>query len=91
MEINLIWIALAAFVGGMATALIGWAEQNTPWDIKKFTSSLIRSMVGGVAIAAAMDYSGATAPVIYLLAFLSGAGIEVGGNRIAGTIASRKK
>jgi len=92
MEINLIYIALSAFLGGMSTALIGWTEAGTPWDGKKFIASLVRSLVGGIgiAIAAAMDYSGTTAPVIYLLAFLSGAGIEVGGNRIAGAIAQRK-
>ena len=91
MEINLIFIALAAFIGGMAIALIGWTESGTPWDGKKFVSSLIRSLVGGVAIAAAMDFSGANSPIIYLLAFLSGAGVEVGGNRVAGAIAARNK
>ena len=91
MGINLIYIALAAFIGGIATALLGWTEKGTPWDGRKFVSSLIRSLVGGIAIAAAMDYSGATAPVIYLLAFLSGAGVETGTKRFAGAIASRKK
>ena len=90
MDINLIGIALAAFGGGMATALIGWSEQGSPWNGKKFVASLVRSLVAGVAVAAAMDYSGATAPIIYLLAFLSGAGIEVGGNRVAGAIASHQ-
>ena len=89
MEINLIGVALAAFVGGITTALLGWSEASAPWNWKKFSSSIIRSLVGAVAIAAAMDYSGATAPIIYLLAFLSGAGVEVGGNRIAGAITKR--
>jgi len=89
MEINLIGIALAAFVGGLTTALLGWSEASAPWNWKKFSSSVIRSLVGAVAIAAAMDYSGATAPIIYLLAFLSGAGVEVGGNRIAGALRTK--
>ena len=90
MEINLIYIAVAAFFGGIATALIGWTQQGGSWNSKKFISSLVRSLVAGVGIAVAMDYSGGTAPIIYLLAFLSGAGVEVGGNRVAGAIASRK-
>ena len=89
MEINLIGIALAAFLGGITTALLGWSEASTPWNWKKFSSSVVRSLVGAVAIAAAMDYSGATAPIIYLLAFLSGAGVEVGGNRVAGAITKK--
>lgn len=89
MEVNLIVIALVAFLGGITTALLGWSESSTPWNWKKFSSSVIRSLVGGVAISAAMNYSGATAPIIYMLAFLSGAGVEVGGNRIAGAIAKR--
>jgi len=90
MDINLIGIALAAFVGGITTALLGWSEASTPWNWKKFSSSVIRSLVGAVAIAAAMDYSGATAPIVYLVAFLSGGGVEVGGNRVAGAITKRK-
>jgi len=89
MEINLVGIAVAAFLGGITTALLGWSEANTPWNWKKFSSSVVRSLVGAAAIAAAMDYSGATAPIIYLVAFLSGAGVEVGGNRVAGAISKR--
>ena len=90
MEVNLIWIACAAFLGGMATALIGWSEQGTPWNAKKFIASLIRSLVAGVGVAVVAYYSEPTAPIVYLLAFLSGAGVEVGGNRISGAIANRK-
>jgi hypothetical protein len=91
MEINVIGVSLAAFLGGIAIALIGWLEQGTSWDTKKFVASLVRSLVGGIGIAAALDYSGATSPIVYLLAFLSGAGMEVGGNRVAGAIAARRK
>jgi len=86
MEINIVWLALAAFIGGMATGLVGWAEAGTPWNARKFVVTLVRSALGGVAIAAATDYTGATSPIIYLLAVLAGAGVEVGSNRIAGAI-----
>ena len=90
MEISIIVIALAAFVGGLATALLGWTEQATPWDWKKITNSAIRSFVGAIAVAAVMDFSGPITPILYLFAFLSGAGIEVGGNRVAGVIRKKK-
>jgi len=90
MEINLIWIILAAFLGGMATALIGWSQQGGSFNGKKFGASLARSLIGGVVIAIAIDYSGATVPLIYLIAFCSGAGIEVGGNRIMGASTARR-
>ena len=83
MEINLIGIALAAFFGGITTALLGWCEASTRWNWKKFSSSVVRSLIGAVGVAVATDYSGAAAPIIYLLAFLSGAGVEVGVNRVA--------
>ncbi len=86
MEINIIVIGLAAFAGGIATAVLGWTERATPWNWRKFSSSMIRSVVGAVAIAAAMDYSGAVTPILYLFAFLSGAGVEAGGNRVAGAL-----
>jgi len=89
MEINIIYVALAAFFGGMASGLIGWAEASTPWNGRKFIVTLVRSALGGVAIAIATDYSGATAPIVYLLALLAGAGVEVGSNRIAGAIAKK--
>ena len=91
MEINILWIAVAAFGGGMATSLIGWFQQGGPWDGKKFGASVLMSLIGAFAITAAVDYSGATAPIIYFVAFLSGAGVEVGGNRIVGAIAARLK
>lgn len=90
MEINILGVAAAAFLGGMLVALIGWTESSDTWNWKKFIASVARSLIGAVAMAAAWDYSGATTPIIYLLAAISGAGIEVGGNRIAGAVASRK-
>lgn len=84
MEINIIWVVLAAFLGGVAAALVGWGERKTSFDWSKFGTSLARSFIGAIAIAAAMNFSGATVPLLYLLAFLSGAGVETGGNRVAG-------
>ena len=91
MEINVIWVLVAAFLGGMATALIGWSQQGGPWNSKKFIGSLAGSMLGAVIAAFAIEYETATVPLIYLNAFLIGAGVEVGANRIIGAIAAIKR
>ena len=84
MEISIILVVLAAFLGGIAVALVGWGDQKTPWNWGKFRTSLIRSFIGAIAIAVAMNFAGPLTPLFYLYAFLSGAGVETGGNRIAG-------
>ncbi len=86
MDITIILIALAAFAGGLATSVLGWTEQGTPWDWKKFSRSAIRSFVGAIVIAVATGLSGPVTPILYLLAFLAGGGVEVGGNRVAGAL-----
>jgi len=86
---SLAFVALASFLGGITVALLGWLEASSPWNWKKFSSSVVRSLVGAVVITVATDYSGAATPIIYLIAFLSGAGVEVGGNRIAGAISKK--
>ena len=84
MEINIIFVVLAAFLGGIAAALVGWGDQKTSFVWSKFRTSLIRSFIGAIAIAAAMNFAGPVTSMLYLYAFLSGAGVETGGNRIAG-------
>ena len=91
MEINLIWIILAAFLGGMATALIGWSQQGGPWDSKKFTGSVAGAVIGAVVAALTIEYESATTPLVYLTAFLIGVGVEGGGNRIIGAISAIKE
>lgn len=89
MDLFTIEIGLAAFLGGVVTALLGWTESNQPFDAKKFMSSVIRALIAGVGIAAAFDYGGSIGPLSYFIAFLAGAGVDVGGNRVAGAIAAR--
>lgn len=90
MEINVFGIAGAAFLGALATALMGWLNTVEPWNWRKITSSLVAGVIAAVGIAAAFDYAGVEVVAIaYLLAFLSGAGVEVGVHRAVGAI--RKK
>ena len=87
---NIIWVGVAAFVGGIVAALLGWTESTEPFNVKKFMASVIRALVAGVGVAAAFGYgAGPIAGLSLLIAFLSGAGVDAGGNRVAGAIAAR--
>ena len=89
MDLFTIEIGVAAFLGGIVMALLGWTESGLPFDVKKFMSSVIRALVAGVGIAVVFDYGANTGPLSYFIAFLAGAGVDVGGNRVAGAIAAR--
>lgn len=79
-------IGAAACLGGIVTALLGWTETQEAFDAKKFISSVIRALIGGVGIAAAFNYAGDITAISFLLAFLAGAGVDAGGKRISGAI-----
>ena len=83
---EVIWIALCAFVGAVAASLAGWADSQTPFDRKKFTSSAIRALVAAFGLAAAYSYTGPLTPIDLLLAFIAGSGIDVLGNRGWGAV-----
>jgi hypothetical protein len=86
---EVIYIGLAALAGGIVIALLGWTETKESFDARKFSSSIIRAIIGAAVIAAGFNYAGATSPIMYLFAFLGGAGFDAGGKRIAGAIAAR--
>ena len=88
---EILFVAGAAFLGGIVSALLGWTESTEPFNPKKFGSSIIRSIVAAAGVAAAFDYGGGVAAGIGLLiAFLAGVGVDAGGNKIAGAISARK-
>jgi hypothetical protein len=77
-------VLIAALLGGLCTVMLGWLESTSTFDKRKFALSALRSLIGAVSIAAAFNYSGSTAPICFLLAFLAGAGVNTGGNQLAG-------
>jgi hypothetical protein len=79
-----IWIvALAAFVGGLVVAMLGWFDSKESFNKKKFGASIIRSLIAGVIWAATYSMSDLPREKILLYAFLGGAGFDVLGNKIA--------
>ncbi|MDD3493375.1 MAG: hypothetical protein PHZ19_07780 [Candidatus Thermoplasmatota archaeon] len=79
-------VSLAAFGGGLVVALLGWTESGEKFNVRKFVGSVIRSLVSAIGIAYAADYSGSSGPLLYLLAFLSGAGADAGLKSAGGVI-----
>lgn len=83
---NIYIIAVAAFVGGVVSSLLGWFDSQEPFAPRKFGASLVRALVAGIGFAAAYQYANGLSPIDLALAFLGGAGVDVMGNRISGSI-----
>ncbi len=83
---NTLYIALAALLGGVAAALLGWLESGEPFNPRKFGGSVIRSLIAGAIFAAGYQVSGGVGIIDLLYAFLGGAGVDVIGNRISGKL-----
>jgi len=81
---EVLWIGLLAFAGGLVAALLGWFESKKPFNGKKFGSSAIRALVAGFGIALVYNFQAFLTPLDLITAFLSGAGVDVVGNRIGG-------
>lgn len=81
-----LYIALAALLGGLVAALLGWLESNEAFDPRKFGGSAIRALVAGIIFAVSYELSNSITVMDLLYAFLGGAGVDVLGNRIAGKL-----
>ena len=81
-----LYIALAALLGGLINALLGWLDSGETFEPRKFGSSAIRALFAGVIFAAGYQVAGSVGILDLLYAFLGGAGVDVLGNRITGSL-----
>jgi hypothetical protein len=79
-----LYITIAAVMGGVVVALLGWLESSEPFNIRKFGGSVIRALIAGAVFAASYEMSDSAGWRDLFYAFLAGAGVDVIGNRIAG-------
>lgn len=79
-------VALAAFAGGLIAAALGWLESQEPFEARKFTTSVLRAFVAGVAFGAAYTFTGPVEILDIFAAFLAGAGVDVLGKRLAASV-----
>ena len=84
--VNIIWIAAAAFLGAIVASLLGWFDSQEPFVPRKFGASVVRGLVAAIGFAAAYQYANGLTPIDLALSFLGGAGFDVLGNRISGSI-----
>jgi len=81
-EIQTILIIALTILGGVISAVLGWADSGEPWDARKFIATAIRAGIGAGTLA--LGFQGVTdiSVWVYLSAFLSGAGADILGKRI---------
>ena len=80
---NELWVAIAALIGGLVAAGLGWLESKEPFDPRKFGGSAIRSLIAAFIFAVGYSFSGSIGILDLFYAFLGGAGVDVIGNRIS--------
>ncbi|GAI06974.1 unnamed protein product [marine sediment metagenome] len=87
-DIELLLLLASAIFGALLSAGLGWAESGSPFDARKFWPSLVRAAISAVVVFVGTSYAhvGPITAIIYIFAFLTGMGIDAGGNRIAGAI-----
>ena len=83
---NVVWIAVLAFAGGVVAATLGWLDSQEPFNVRKYSASTIRALVAAVALAVAYSYTNGLSPIDLGIAFIGGSGADVLGNRISGAI-----
>ena len=83
---DMLYIALAALLGGLVAALLGWLEGGEPFSPRKFGGSVIRALIAGIIFAGGYQLSGSVRILDLFYAFLGGAGVDVIGNRISGKL-----
>lgn len=78
-----LWVAIAALIGGLVSAGLGWLESKEPFDPRKFGGSAIRSLVAALIFVVGYSFSDSIGVLDLFYAFLGGAGVDVIGNRIS--------
>jgi hypothetical protein len=70
-------VAVAALLGALATAIPGLIQQAIVPN--KVVTAIITAIIAAAGVAVSFNYSGATSPIAYFIAFLSGAGVGTAG------------
>jgi len=89
LNIAVLFIALLACTGGIVSALLGWLDSGEPFAPRKFMASVVRALIAGILFAVGYTLVDGISILDLFAAFLGGAGIDVLGNRISGSIIAR--
>ncbi len=80
---EVLWIALAAFTGGLLSGLVGWATSTEKFNFRKFLVTVITAFIAGIGFA--LTYQISADKVAWpdiLAAVFAGAGGDALINRI---------
>lgn len=92
-DVELFLLLIATILGAVVNALLGWSESGDAFNTRKFIPSMFRGAIAAVLVFVLSSYANleSITLMIYVLAFLAGAGVDVTGNRIAGTILPKEE
>jgi hypothetical protein len=80
-------VAVACWVGAVATGLLGWAKSGKQFDGRSFLTSVLSGFVAAIAFAMTFNYSGQSLTIFdVFIAIAAGAGVDNAVNRISGSI-----
>ena len=81
------YVALAAFGGGIVAGVLGWLESGEAFTPRKFWPTVLRALIAGglVAVSYPLIETLGIWPIL-IGAFLTGAGVDVLGHRLATSI-----
>ena len=80
------YVAVAALVGGLVSALLGWLESSESFNPRKFGGSAVRALIAAAVFTAGYELVNGIGALDLLYAFLGGAGVDVLGNRISSNL-----
>ncbi|MGA2669970.1 MAG: hypothetical protein ABSF21_00915 [Dehalococcoidia bacterium] len=90
-DLGYLWLALAAWGGGLLAALLGWAKSGEVFVARKFLISVLMAFLAAGVAALAYPVIDKINWAIIIGAVLYGAGVDVVSNRTVGTIVSGVK
>ena len=84
---EVLYVSLSAFGGGIIAGLLGWFKTGEDFSARVFAPTVLRALLAGGALALTYTFVGEVATVAdMVVAFMAGAGVDVVGHRIAGSI-----
>ncbi len=83
---GILYVALSAFGGGIVASIMGWLDSGDEFISRKFVASVLRALVAGIVFAISYSLVGKVSVMDIIIAFAAGAGVDVLGNRLAGSI-----
>jgi hypothetical protein len=93
MDLNILWVALLAFVGGIIAGLLGWLKSGSNFDPRGFAATLVTALVSGAIFASAYQFTNPGTLTVYdlLAAIIAGVGTDALRSRVSAAIRAGKK